>query len=94
MFREEILRARIWHTRADAQKQAKSAPGLSDLVINKIIEFAGEPNNVHEQNPVQLKALNKKVNYYPYKQGGWNFWQPNKTGSYNTITFNNVLITF
>ena len=54
------MRARIWHTRSDVQKQNKDRTML-EVGLNKLIEFAGDQSNAHEHNPTQLKALNKKV---------------------------------
>jgi hypothetical protein len=39
----------------------KPSSGISDMVINKIIDFATDSNGLQEQNPAQLKSLNKKV---------------------------------
>ncbi|CAG5113437.1 Oidioi.mRNA.OKI2018_I69.chr2.g7547.t1.cds [Oikopleura dioica] len=60
--REEILRSRVWQTRPDAEKQKQPA-GLSDIFLNKIVEFASEnsTNSPSEQSVGQLKALNKKL---------------------------------
>ena len=52
---------RVWNTRADAQKIQKTSNPISDLIINKITEYATDNTSTHEQNPTQLKALNKKV---------------------------------
>ena len=49
---------RVWNTRPDAQRTQKTSNPISDLIISKITEYTTDP---HEQNPAQLKQLNKKV---------------------------------
>ena len=65
IFSEEILRSRVWQTRPDAEKQKQPA-GFSDILMNKIVEFASEntTNSPSEQSVGQLKALNKKVRFF------------------------------
>ena len=60
-FREEILKMRVWNTRPDAQKVPKTANPFSEMIMNKITEYATDHTGSHEQNPQQLKQLNKKV---------------------------------
>jgi len=54
----------VWQTRPDAEKQKQPA-GFSDILMNKIVEFASENtnNSPSEQSAGQLKALNKKVRF-------------------------------
>ena len=54
----------MWQTRPDAEKQKQPA-GFSDILMNKIVEFASEntTNSPSEQSAGQLKALNKKVSF-------------------------------
>jgi hypothetical protein len=55
----------VWQTRPDAEKQKQPA-GFSDILMNKIVEFASENtnNSPSEQSAGQLKALNKKVRIF------------------------------
>ena len=55
---------RVWNTRPDAQRTQRTSNPISDLIINKITELATDQTSTHEQNPAQLKQLNKKVCQY------------------------------
>jgi len=62
--REEILKMRVWNTRPDAQKvPTKSVNPISEMIMNKITEYTSDHQTLgsHEQNPHQLKQLNKKL---------------------------------
>merc|ERR1712062_548666 len=59
--KEEILKMRVWNTRPDAQRTQRTSNPISDLIINKITELATDQTSTHEQNPAQLKQLNKKL---------------------------------
>ena len=55
---------RVWNTRPDAQKlPTKSVNPISEMIMNKITEYTSDHQTLgsHEQNPHQLKQLNKKV---------------------------------